>query len=257
MLDLLCRVSSPGGPVNEDAAGTAGCFAWIIDGASGSGDAARLASVMDAFLAAEAPRHGPGTLADLLSGLEAHLAGLFPEDGPSACLGLVAFGVPRDGRVPVQGAVLGDVCVYLDAGPGFVRWTDDRLKPFEARTLAALASGDAGQVRAQIRRNRAFLNRDGGYFAVHPRLPWAHAALRFEASVAAGSPVVLATDGFTRLDDLFGHMDARALAAAVAAGGAAALLGTLRALEGADPDGRRHPRVKRHDDATVLAVAAA
>lgn len=256
MLDVLCRVSSPGGTVNEDAAGTAGRLAWIIDGASGSGDAARLASAMDAFLAAEAPRHGPDTLEALLADLQAHLSRSF-HDGPSACLGLVAFGTPRDGRVPVHGAVLGDVCVFLDAASGFERWTDDRLKPFEARTLAALASGDREQVRQQIRRNRAFLNRDGGYFAVHPHLPWAHAALRFEARVAVGSPVVLATDGFTRLDDLFGHMDARALAAAVAAGGAAGLVGTLRALEDADPDGRRHPRVKRHDDATVLAVAAA
>jgi hypothetical protein len=73
--------------------------------------------------------------------------------------------------------------------------------------------------------------------------------------IQPGAPVVLATDGFLRLCDLFDHRDPAGLVAAVANGETAALLMELRRLEREDSEGQLHLRVKTHDDATVLAVA--
>jgi hypothetical protein len=278
-LRIIAHASEPGGGANEDCAGSAGRFAWIVDGASGvsartleegATDAAWLAGAIDAALRARIAR-GARDLEGLIEGLQDDLRQRFEaarsgpladeSDGPSACLALVEV-EPAGTGVRVRAAVIADVCVFVPGADGLGRWTDERVKPFEAETLDMLDRseriplGIPEPVLAQIRRNRAFVNREGGYYVVHPRLPWAHAMRRFEAVVPAGAPVVLATDGFLRLCDLFGHCDAAGLVAAVAAGETAALLADLRRLEREDPEGRLHLRVKTHDDATVLAVAA-
>jgi hypothetical protein len=278
-LRIIAHASEPGGGANEDGAGNAGRFAWIIDGASGvsartldegATDAAWLAGTIDAALRERIGRGAPD-LDALLHGLEGDLERRFAaalrgplaseSDGPSACLALAEF-QPLGSSVRVRAAVIADVCVFVPGADGLERWTDERVKPFEAETLDMLNRservplGIPEAVLAQIRRNRAFVNRAGGYYVVHPRLPWAHAVRRFEAVIRPGAPVVLATDGFLRLCDLFGHRDPAGLVAAVGNGETAALLAELRRLEREDPEGRLHLRVKTHDDATVLAVAA-
>ena len=178
--------------------------------------------------------------------------------GPSACLGLVALSVEQDG-LRLRGAFLGDVAALVKTADGIMRWTDERAKPFEARTLAALASHapQSGALpeaaRLQIIENRGKLNRPDGYWAVHPERPWAGREITFETSLAPGAPIVLATDGFMRLVDVFGAYTDDTLYAALASGEANSLMGELRGYE-RDLMARGRPRVKKHDDATVLVL---
>jgi hypothetical protein len=277
ILTLVAHVTEASGLANEDIAGFAGRFAWVVDGASGvsartlaegATDAAWLADTIDRVLRVRIGQDDDPDLATLVHGLQAGIAARFQTDatgllendtdGPSACLALVEARASGRGSFLLKGAVIGDVAVLV---PGQPRWTDERLKPFEAETLDVLSQseripvGIPEPVIAQIRRNRLHLNRSGGYHAVHPRLPWADAMLNFEAEVEAGTTITLATDGFLRLCDLFDAVGEADLVREVGAGQAPALLAALRQLESADPEGRLHLRVKAHDDATVLAVA--
>ncbi len=181
--------------------------------------------------------------------------------GPAACLGLVRVHSGPAG-LRLSGAFLGDVVGLVPSEEGVVRWTDERAKPFERRTLAALASerrlesGEASDVvRRQIRENRQQLNRPNGYWVVQPERPWAGNELVFETEIEPGQAVVLATDGFMRLVDVFGAYTDAELHEALAAGHASELMERLRALERRDPVAGAYPRVKTHDDATVLVLA--
>jgi hypothetical protein len=275
----LFQESAPGSRINEDGLGHRGRFAWIIDGAtglasdpmtSGASDAAWLAGEVGAKLAELTGRDGEmghllGRLDDALQGAfgdaTTHIETIHDNHAPSACLGLVALRQGEGGTV-LQGSFLGDVVALVPSEEGVVRWTDERAKPFEQKTLAAL--GGKGHnpasipeaVRRQILENRGMLNRPDGYWVVSPRRPWAGQELRFEARLKAGQPIVLATDGFMRLVDVFGKYSDAALHAALAAGKGAALVQELRELERSDLMAGAYPRVKTHDDATVLVIAA-
>ncbi|MXQ10187.1 hypothetical protein [Microvirga makkahensis] len=279
-LRSLYRQSVPGSRINEDGLGLLGHCAWIVDGATGlsteqltggGSDAAWLAGAIDEALGKLTSEGYGGT--DLLQRLEteisrafedatAHRPGLHVHHAPSACLGLVRALRAGEGRLRVEGLLLGDVVALVPSEQGIVRWTDERAKPFERRTLAALEGGghEPGRmpdaVRRQIMDNRTKLNQQGGYWVVNPCLPFAGHELRFEAEVQAGALIVLATDGFMRLVDVFGTYTNSSLHAALAAGRGDDLIGELRALERSDRLSEEYPRVKAHDDASVLVIAA-
>lgn len=272
-------MSLPGSRVNEDGIGLHGPFAWVIDGAtglsdeqltSGGSDAAWLAGLVGDRLMELAAQ---GEAGSVLARLEADIGAVFRETtahvqfiddhhAPSACLGLIAAEPGEAGEVRVQGRFLGDVVALVPTEDGIVRWTDERAKPFEKRTLAALggqkhAPGSIPEaVRRQILENRTRLNRPDGYWVVNPLRPWAGHELRFEASVRPGEPIVLATDGFMRLVDVFEACSDSTLHARLAAGGGADLMQELRKREQSDLMAGAYPRVKTHDDATFLVIAA-
>jgi hypothetical protein len=275
----LHRLSTPGSRVNEDEAGLRGRFAWVIDGAtgmsderltSGGSDAAWLASLIDSHLG---ELSGLGRADEVLSSLEAKVEAAFSEAtahvpdvsddrAPSACLGLIAACPGEGGRVRLEGRFLGDVIALVPSENGVVRWTDERAKPYERKTLAALGAQEhepgriPEAVRRQILENRARLNRPDGYWVVNPRRPWTGRELRFEALVKPGEPIVLATDGFMRLVDIFETYSDSTLHAALAAGRGSSLMQELRERERSDLMAGAYPRVKTHDDATVLVIAA-
>jgi hypothetical protein len=274
----LDRLSLPGSRVNEDGIGLRGPFAWVIDGAtglsdeqltSGGSDAAWLAGLVGDRLMDLAGEEGDA----VLSRLEADIHSIFrettahvPEVGdhhaPSACLGLVEAHPGEGGQVRVQGRFLGDVIALVPTERGIVRWTDERAKPFEKKTLAALGAREHAPgsipeaVKRQILENRTKLNRPDGYWVVNPLRPWAGRELRFEAQVKPGEPIVLATDGFMRLVDVFGAYSDTALHARLAAGKGPDLMQELRERERNDLLAAAYPRVKTHDDATFLVIAA-
>jgi hypothetical protein len=276
---FLDRLSLPGSRVNEDGIGLHGPFAWVIDGAtgmadeqltSGGSDAAWLASLIDDRLT-ELCREGSADA--VLSGLETNIDAIFREatahvrdidddHAPSACLGLIETRPGEGGRIAVQGRFLGDVVALLPSEHGIVRWSDERAKPFERKTLAALGAQEhepgtiPEAVRRQILENRTKLNRPDGYWVVNPLRPWAGRELRFEAQVQPGEAIVLATDGFMRLVDVFGIYSDRSLHAALAAGKGSDLMQELRERERSDLMAGAYPRVKTHDDATFLVIAA-
>jgi hypothetical protein len=275
---FLDRLSLPGSRVNEDGIGLRGPFAWVIDGAtglsderltSGGSDAAWLAGLVGDRLMDLTGEEGDA----VLSRLEADIHSIFrettahvPEVGdhhaPSACLGLVEAHPGEGGQVRVQGRFLGDVIALMPTELGIVRWTDERAKPFEKKTLAALGAREHAPgsipeaVKRQILENRTKLNRPDGYWVVNPLRPWAGRELRFEAQVKPGEPIVLATDGFMRLVDVFGAYSDTALHARLAAGKGPDLMQELRERERNDLLAAAYPRVKTHDDATFLVIAA-
>jgi len=277
----LYRQSLSGTRINEDGLGLLGPFAWIIDGATGlsteqltrgGSDAAWLAGTIGETLERLAGEESQGT--EVLNRLEAeiearfqsataHLPGRHVHHAPSACLGLVQIREADGGTVKVEGFFLGDVVALVPTEQGIVRWTDERAKPFEGKTLAALGAGghEPGvipeAVRRQILDNRTRLNQPDGYWVVSPCQPWAGHELRFEAKVPAGEPIVLATDGFMRLVDVFSAYSDHALHAALAESRGDDLIEELRALERGDSLSGAFPRVKMHDDATVLVITAA
>jgi hypothetical protein len=275
----LDRLSLPGSRVNEDGIGLRGSVAWVVDGAtglsneqltSGGSDAAWLAGLVGKRLMDLA---GTGGADAVLSRLEADIHSVFrettahvPEVGddhaPSACLGLVEAHPGNSGQVRVQGRFLGDVIALVPTERGIVRWTDERAKPFERKTLAALGAREHAPgsipeaVKRQILENRTKLNRPDGYWVVNPLRPWAGRELRFEAQVKPGMPILLATDGFMRLVDVFGAYPDNTLHAELAAGKGPALMQELRERERSDLLAGAYPRVKTHDDATFLVIAA-
>lgn len=277
----LYRRSLPGTRVNEDGCGLHGRHAWIVDGATGVSDGQIGSAPSDAAWLAETIQNilpeltgAESANGDLLEVLQAHIGQAFAaaagpakegagsgDVGPSACLGLLGLETSHN-SLRVSGRFLGDVVALVQTDGTVLRWTDERSKPFERMTLAALgdggsdASGMSEPVRRQILENRARLNHPDGYWVVNPRRPWAGRELRFEATIAPGSPIVLATDGFMRLVDVFGAYTDASLHAALAAGEGDALFEELRERERRDDGGRAFRRVKIHDDATVLVIAA-
>ena len=271
----------PGSRINEDGSGLHGRHAWIIDGATGvlpqrltpgASDAAWLVEVIGQRL--ESLAASGHASQEILGHLESHIGPAFEEavdrpsdiaddHAPSACLGIVGISdAPGTGRLRITGGFLGDVVALLPVEGGVLRWTDERAKPFERRTLAALTSTvrEPGRmpepVMRQILENRTMLNHPEGYWVVNPRRSWSGRELRFEAALEPGHSVVLATDGFMRLIDVFGAYSDASLHAALAAGRGDELIHELRDLERGDPMAEAYPRVKTHDDATVLVIAA-
>jgi hypothetical protein len=275
----LDRLSVPGSRVNEDGIGLHGRFAWVIDGATGmsdeqltcgGSDAAWLAGLTGERLT-QLCRNG--SMDGVLSRLEievqaafreatAHASEIGDHHAPSACLGLIEARPGEGGAIGVNGRFLGDVIALVPSEHGIVRWTDERAKPFERKTLAALgAQGhEPGQVpeavRRQILENRTRLNRPDGYWVINPRRPWAGHELRFDARVRPGEAIVLATDGFMRLVDVFEAYSDGELHARLSAGKGGDLMQELRELEQGDLKAGAFPRVKTHDDATFLVIAA-
>ncbi|MBF9233635.1 hypothetical protein [Microvirga alba] len=261
--------------------GLLGRRAWIVDGATGmsaervtpgASDAAWLAGEIGERIQglAASDRAAEAVFGDLETEISrvfaqaaAHASPANDDHAPSACLGFVGIrpGAESGGLV-VEGAFLGDVVALVPTDQGVVRWTDERAKPFEKRTLAALGTGEREPgrvpeaVRRQILENRTKLNQPDGYWVVNPRRSWAGRELRFEASLSPDQPIVLATDGFMRLVDVFGAYSDASLHAALAQGRGDRLMQELRDLELGDPMADAYPRVKTHDDATVLVIAA-
>lgn len=275
----LDRLSLTGSRFNEDGAGLRGRFAWIIDGATGlseeqlttgGSDAAWLADFIDGRLAALSGAEGVDRVLrqledDVRSAFgeaTAHVLDVSDHRTPSACLGLIEILPGEGGFLALQGRFLGDVIALVPSEHGIVRWSDERAKPFERKTLAAIGAREhePGQipeaVRRQILENRTRLNQQDGYWVVNPRRPWAGQELRFEAQVRPGVPIVLATDGFMRLVDVFAAYSDDDLYDRLAAGKGPDLMQELRDRERSDRMAGAYPRVKTHDDATFLVIAA-
>ena len=88
--------------------------------------------------------------------------------------------------------------------------------------------------------------------------PSAAGRLRHETvPCPAGSEILLTSDGFSALVDLYGLMDARTLVDAAVASGLEPLAREARRIETqVDPEGRLYPRFKESDDTTALLLRA-
>lgn len=284
-LERLDAISLPGSPErpNEDACGAAGAFAWVIDGAILPGtppimdapsDATWLAQFASERFTALAPTTDDGARLILTVIEEARAAFLARIEAtgaearrerhtwPAAALTLVHV---RPGAI--ESFTLADTIAYVRDGEGQTYTLGEA--PEARRAESALAARimretgtDCETIRKhpafladQERRRRALVESEPAIFGLHPDA----VALADRGTLALDGTVsiLLASDGFSALVELYRDTDAAGLMDAALADGLGPLAKRLRIIESElDPTGRLHPRFKRSDDATAILVRA-
>ena len=173
--------------------------------------------------------------------------------GPSAAVALL-----REAGQTVDYLVLADTTVLLDEPAGIQEITDDRLAQVAVTEHSAMHREATGTVSHQqryaqlvteLRRHR---NQDAGYWVASSAPDAAYHALSGSVPRHEVRRAALLSDGATRLVDRFGTMVWPQLLDLLDREGPYALIMQTRQAESADPEGRRWPRSKRHDDASAV-----
>ncbi|MFF0780689.1 integrase [Streptomyces sp. NPDC003720] len=155
--------------------------------------------------------------------------------------------------------VLGDSTLLLaetDGSPAAI--TDQRLDGVGQRLrgpVDALPTGSAEHSAALAEYRDALTglrNRPGGFWIAGPDPQAAEHALTGTVPLDSLASVTLLSDGATRLVDTFELADWKDALGLLNSSGPDGLIGRVRAAEAGDSDGRRWPRGKACDDATVL-----
>lgn len=273
VLDSLSLAGSPERP-NEDGFGVAGDWAWILDGAIPPGHAPVMGEPSDAVWLVRFAGERFAALAPAASDGRAMIAAVIgeacdaflarapearrdPTTWPVAALTLVRAGAGR-----LEAWTLADTIAVLRDADGRVATLNDApdLRAFEVAAAAEMmrrTGTDPETVRAtpefRAWMTRPSRRRDGAVQAFGFK-PEALARLRHEAvDHRPGAALLLASDGFGALIDLYGRYGAGDLIEAAVRDGLAPLGREVRRVETEiDPSGRRFPRFKRSDDATAL-----
>lgn len=276
---LVDCISVGSGAANEDRIGAFRNYAWVIDGAtdlldepliaSAPSDAYWFAGEVHAALAHIAAADTPIALHDLPAMVAKLLAPRFAavaqreprlrHEVPSAA-GLVVrlvgdtlsyltlsdctLLVMRDGAVRRHGANVDD------AG-------DRHLAVSVARSRAALRATDRNAdmlvvMRQELQRGRDAFNTEDGYGVFSTIAPPRRHIVHGDTPAPTGTRLLLASDGFMRLADVFAEYTPASLFEAVLARGLASLVDELRAIERGEASADTHPRVKASDDASAL-----
>jgi len=122
----------------------------------------------------------------------------------------------------------------------------------DSKGEAAAADGVRDAFLPALRAARNTVNTEKGGYLFGPDVAAADHAARQSLDVAAGTHLLLVTDGFLALASDYGRYDIASLLDAAKRLGLLALTRELRAIEDADPEGRRFPRFKKSDDATAV-----
>ncbi|MFR0689460.1 protein phosphatase 2C domain-containing protein [Enterobacterales bacterium AE_CKDN230030158-1A_HGKHYDSX7] len=274
IVGAACR---QGSPVNDDAIGHTATAAWVLDGATslgrglvgGDSDARWLAQSANGHLQRLLEEQPYRPAEDLLALLQAGIAEDFQSDSgvavslelnlPTACLSLLRL--LGDGSLELLN--LCDTCIHL-------AWDDGRVESFGDTPLEAIDRQSVERLlalreanpewdharlwqasRDWVRRNRALANTPEGYWCLDPTRRWIPHVQRRVLDPAHLRAFMLVTDGFDRLLD-FRRYELDSLFAALPERGVEALIDELRALESADDQALDYPRLKIHDDASVV-----
>lgn len=276
-IDVLGAACRQGSPVNDDAIGYTARAAWVLDGATSLGPGLVDAQSDARWLAQTANRHLQRLLEEqpelptdaLLRSLQHGIAEDFrreagiaatPElDLPSACLSLLRL-LP-DGSLELLN--LCDSRIYLAWDDGRVeRFGDTPLDELDRQSVARLLAlrqehpqwshAELFQAsRAWVRRNRALANTPEGYWVLDPTDRWLAHVQRRVLDPTGLRGFLLVTDGFDRLLE-FRRYGLLELFQVLPERGVEALIDELRAVEVADGQALEYPRLKIHDDASVV-----
>ncbi|HWK45108.1 MAG TPA: hypothetical protein VNT30_10320 [Stellaceae bacterium] len=284
-LRVLDEIALPGGNVNEDRIGATqfdqGAAAWVIDGATGLADrelvpegptdAAWLAEHLSRLLASIDPADRPPRA--YFRGLIEELAGRYRavvpaiDTVPPYALPSAAAMWLRHAGTRIELAWQGDCVAVVGlpdralvfGAPDDPVWEDGINRVVEERLTRSphLEQSLLTVLSPELRARRARLNQPDGYWmlGIDPR-----AADAMETAVldlVASTPILLVSDGLWRLVQPFRQYDAAELLEAARHRGLEALMGELRALEAADAECRRVPRVKARDDASGMLLEIA
>jgi hypothetical protein len=259
----------PEPPQGADRIVVTGTAVIVLDGASAfepagvpPGEyASRLGAAIAAALAVAPEAPLPSVLGEAITATAAEL-GLAGDAGcPSSTVAMARL---ADGALDLL--ALGDSYIFYGTGPGTGTLTDDRLaglhlpqqRQYRERLAAGGGYGDAHRdlLRALQRGQRLRRNRPGGYWIAAADPAAASHALALTLPATAETWAVLATDGVVNTARHLGLDDWPALARS----GPAALARLLRHCQDweqhTDPDGRRFPRSKRHDDKAIASLTA-
>lgn len=264
--DLIEAVSLAGDSAvaNDDRAGMHGAHAWVIDGSSDLGDPGLVGTRGGAaWLAMEADRAFAGAadapLAEMCAGVFERLAERYADcrtrdavarwELPSA-----AFLAVRIAGNAIDCAWLGDCAGLLRHGDRVVRLGEAAAERAAETALAAsLAAHAAGTARSapvldSLRRQRDRPERK--VLGVERAAAAAMRRARFDCAI--GDDLLLMSDGFAALIDVYRLYDEAGVLAALATTGLAGLATRLRDVEREDAAALRFPRFKQSDDATAL-----
>ena len=259
----------PEPPHGADRIVVTGTAVIVLDGASAfepagvpPGEyASRLGAAIAAALAVAPEAPLPSVLGEAITATAAEL-GLDDDAGcPSSTVAMARL---ADGALDLL--ALGDSYIFHGTGPGTGTLTDDRLaglhlpqqRQYRERLAAGGGYGDAHRdlLRALQRGQRLRRNRPGGYWIAAADPSAASHALAITLPATAETWAVLATDGVVNTARHLGLDDWPALARS----GPADLARLLRHCQDweqhTDPDGRRFPRSKRHDDKAIASLTA-
>jgi hypothetical protein len=284
MFTVLDRISWPGHPEkpNEDICGASGDWAWVIDTSIFPGtapvlhqksDATWLAMFADERLSNLAPhaQDGAGLLRHVMEEARTAYRAVAPleryDDFVSWPLGAMTLVRRRDNVLDAW--TFGDTTAYVRQPDGTVQVLGDApgLRDFEAAKAAELME-QAGSRPTAILDEPVFLawlgerrerqRKSGIPAAILSFNPDAADRLRHEtAPCEEGTTILLASDGFSALVDLYRALDTKALMEAALASGLEPLVKLAREIETErDPDGKLYPRFKLSDDTTALLLRA-
>ncbi len=121
----------------------------------------------------------------------------------------------------------------------------------QAKNVSSAAPGVRAQFMEHLRAVRARVNSGDAWLFSPDKRAAAHAQRRI-VKAAAGTLLLLASDGFLALAADYGAYDAGGLIAAAKTKGLTVLGAELRAIENDDANGDRFARFKKSDDATAL-----
>ncbi|KAA2264898.1 hypothetical protein F0L68_07480 [Solihabitans fulvus] len=204
-----------------------------------------------------------GDLADLLAEAIRRVAlahDLVPGQSPSSTVAIL-----RWTETTVDALVLADspIAVFDGAGtPSLL--VDGRLAGLprhgggyrqRLRAGAGYGADHLAAVRESAARTGTLRNRPGGFWVAEADPAAAHQAMLASWPRETVVSALLATDGVScGVDDYGVFADWSAVRELVAERGPVAALDVVREAERADPDGRRWPRPKRHDDQALVLV---
>jgi len=273
VLDSLSLPGDPGKP-NEDAFAAEPGAAVVFDGATmvseplmpGRSDAAWIAQfgarrLMAHLQEGDAPRTA---LRHALTDAERSFAGLrrrAPREQYEYPFASMMLAVPGDGGF--DALWYGDcAAIVLEPGGGCGLLGEALLKRAHeaqrARSLgqemgvAPAAALSRAEFLPRLRAARNKVNTPGGDWLFSPEAKTSEHVKRARLAPPPGTLILLCTDGFLALTGDFGAMATSALVEAARDRGLQALGAELRAIEDADPEGRKFPRFKRSDDATAV-----
>jgi len=263
----LASHRSPDATSNEDfIAATAGVVV-VIDGASvpaglGTGCvhgtawfARRLGTHLLALLTTQADRSPADSLAQAITdvaALHADTCDLSHPGSPSATVAIL-----REQPRAIDCLVLGDTTILLEEPTGIRVLTDNRLEHVAGGQHQAMhqhATGSADHARsfaALVTEQRRHRNHPAGFWVASTDPSAAQHALTDTAPRDGLHRAAVLSDGATRLVDRFSVLDWPSFLDVLAKEGPDAIIAQVRVAESSDPDGRRWPRGKRHDDASA------
>jgi len=282
MFTVLDRVSLAGSidKANEDSCGASGDFAWVIDTSIFPGtspvmndqsDAAWLAGFANERLSELAPNAHDGTA--LIRHVMEEARRVFfqkapPERGDFMTWPVGAMSLVRRDRDDLDVRTFADTTVFVRWPGGEVVTVGDApdLRQFEMRKAAELLKA-SGCTPKNVNESVQFRNwlagrrerqKESGAMALLGLDPTAAERMRHaRVPCPDGTLILLTSDGFSALVDLYRRMSAADLMEAALQGGLPGLAELARDIETKeDPDGILFPRFKLSDDATALLLRA-